>query len=266
MCRVKSSMLLLLILMNVGCSFVEERHPSSEYLCFPSSIIGPCLMQCSEDLNTYILVLNLHHGVRVDWGTNKRTGNFELKGGTKVPLKRNTIYVVSQDLKKVVGQEPANARNLFSLLRSVGKRTDLGEDSNDVCPKERSCRSAMTILGDVNSAKVLDRIKALDDVDALRIIAFTARATAWTMEAGPNVEFDNKMDGITMTAIGRLHAIDSDEANDSIDCYKRAFPPDGAYSLFFKEWEEGRKPLRSKRDSDTRESKSAIISPRNHLP
>ena len=238
MCRVKSSMLLLLVSMNVGCSLVEERHPSSEYLCFPSSIIGPCLMQCSEDLNTYILVLNLNHGVRVDWGTNKRTGNFELNGGTQVPLKRNTIYVVSQDLKKVVGQEPANARNLFSLLRSVGKRTDLGNDSNDVCPKERSYRSAMTILGDVNSAKVLDRIKALEDVDALRIIAFAARASASGMEAGPDVSFDNRLNEISLAAIGRLFAVGSKSAKEAIADYKRAFPVDGAYGLLFAEWEE----------------------------
>ena len=129
------------------------------------------------------------------------------------------------------------------------------------CPKEYSYAIAMQMLRTSDEQVIINKIKACDDVDALRIIAFTARATAWTMEAGPNVEFDNKMDSITMTAIGRLYAIDSDEANDSIDCYKRAFPPDGAYSLFFKEWEEGRKPLRFKRDSDARGSKSAIILP-----
>ena len=155
-----------------------------------------------------------------------------------MPLKRNTIYVVSQDLKKVVGQEPANARNLFSLLRSVGKRTDLGEDGNDVGPKERSYRSAMTILGDVNSAKVLDRIKALEDVDALRIIAFAARASASGMEAGPDVSFDNRLNEISLAAIGRLFAVGSKSAKEAIADYKRAFVVDGAYGLLFKEWEE----------------------------
>ena len=132
--------------------------------------------------------------------------------------------------------------------------------------KERSYLTAIQILRTSNEQDMIYKIKSCDDVDALRIIAFTASAAAWPMEAGPDVNFDSKMDGIAITSIGRLYAIASDSANASIEPYKRAFPPEGAYSLFFKEWEEGRKPLRSKRDSDTRESKSAIISPRNHLP
>ena len=78
-----------------------------------------------------------------------------------------------------------------------------------------------------------------------------------------DVNFDNKMDGVAITTIGRLYAIDSDSANASIEYYKRAFPPDGAYSLLFKEWEEGRKSLRPKRKSDVREPKTTTISPRN---
>lgn len=43
---------------------------------------------------------------------------------------------------------------------------------------------------------MINKIKACEDVDALRMIAFTANVTAWPMEAGPNKDFDNKMDDI----------------------------------------------------------------------
>lgn len=86
------------------------------------------------------------------------------------------------------------------------------------------------------------------DVDALRIVAFAAHVAAWPMEAGPNVEFDNKMDEITFVALAQLFDIDSKEANDAIEFYKRSFPPDGAHGLFFEEQRtkrtKGRSPLR----------------------
>ena len=102
-------------------------------------------------------------------------------------------------------------------------------------PKERSYLAAMQILQTSDEQEIICKIKLCDDVDALRIIAFTASVAAWPMEAGPDVNFDNKMDGVAITTIGRLYAIDSDSANASIECYKRAFPTDGAYSLLFKE-------------------------------
>ena len=128
-------------------------------------------------------------------------------------------------------------------------------------PKERSYLTAIQILRTSDEQDVIYKIKSCDDVDALRIIAFTASVAAWPMEAGSDVNFDSKMDGIAITSIGRLYAIDSDSANTSIEYCKRAFPPDGAYSLFFKEWEEVRKSLRTKRKSDAREPKSTTISP-----
>ena len=129
--------------------------------------------------------------------------------------------------------------------------------------KERSYLTAIQIPRTPNEQDMIHKIKSCDDVDALRIIAFTASVAAWPMEAGADVNFDNKMDGVAITTIGRLYAIDSDSANASIECYKRAFPPDGAYSLLFKEWEEERKSLRPKRKSDVREPKTTTISPRN---
>ena len=82
-----------------------------------------------------------------------------------------------------------------------------------------------------------DRIKALDDVDALRIIAFAARASASGMEAGPDVSFDNRLNEISLAAMGRLFAVGSKSAKEAIADYKRAFPVDGAYGLLFAEWE-----------------------------
>ena len=109
------------------------------------------------------------------------------------------------------------------------------------CPKERSYITAMRILQTDDEEAIDNKIRACNDIDALRIIAFTATITAWPMEASQNVDFDNKMDGIFFVAMQKLFDIDSEEANESIDCYIRAFPPDGARSLFFKECQEKRK-------------------------
>jgi hypothetical protein len=66
-------------------------------------------------------------------------------------------------------------------------------------------------------------------------------ATAWPMDVGPNVNFDNKMEDIAIKALKRMYDIGSDYAFESIEYYKRAFPPDGAYSLFFNEMEKNRR-------------------------
>ena len=132
--------------------------------------------------------------------------------------------------------------------------------------KERSYLTAIQILRTSNEQDMIYKIKSCDDVDTLRIIAFTASAAAWPMEAGPDVNFDSKMDGIAITSIGRLYAIASDSANASIEYYKHAFPPDGAYSLSFKEWEEARKSLRPQRKSNVRKPNTTTISPKNYQP
>ena len=134
------------------------------------------------------------------------------------------------------------------------------------CPKERSYLTAMRILQTGGEEAVVNNIKACNDIDALRIIAFTATTTAWPMEAGSNVDFDNKMEGIFFIAMQRLFDMDSEEANESIECYKQAFPPDGAYSLFFKECEEKRNALHSKQNSASSQSESALISPQALQP
>ena len=111
------------------------------------------------------------------------------------------------------------------------------------CKKEKSYFTALDILSKCGEDDVFDRIKLCDDVDALRIVAFSSSVAAWPMEAGENVNFDNRLDDIFQMAMNRLYTINSESAYDSVMLYKRAFPPDGAYSILFKEWEEERKSV-----------------------
>ena len=103
--------------------------------------------------------------------------------------------------------------------------------------------TAMQILRHIDTPDIFEKIESCEDVDTLRIIAFAASISAWPMEAGPNIDIDNRLDDISQVAMHRLFTINTDEANEAIECYKRAFPPDGAYSLRFKEWEEERKSV-----------------------
>ena len=50
-----------------------------------------------------------------------------------------------------------------------------------------------------------------------------------------------RMDAISLRALDRLFAIDSKEAVESLEYYKRCFPPDGGYGVFFGEREERRR-------------------------
>ena len=135
-----------------------------------------------------------------------------------------------------------------------------------MCHKERSCLTAIQILQNSDDQDMICKIESCDDVDALRIIAFAARVAAWPMEAGPDVEFDNKMDMVALTSISRLYVIASDSANASIEIFKRAFPPDGTYSLFLKEWERSRESQQTKEISGTREQKTTTRSQHDCQP
>ena len=125
-----------------------------------------------------------------------------------------------------------------------------------ISSKERSYLLALQILRAPSKSDAFDKIKACDDVDTLRIVAFTATAAAWPMEAGQDVKFDDIMDRMVIMALDRLFAIDSDAANDTIEYYKRAFPPDGAYAIFFEEWEKRRKISKNQEGDSTRRSNS----------
>lgn len=99
----------------------------------------------------------------------------------------------------------------------------------------------MEILRESRADDAFGRIKDCEDVDALRIAAFAATAAAWPGEAGPDVKFDDRMDAISLMALDRLFAIDSKEAEESLEYYKRCFPPDGGIGVFFGEREERRR-------------------------
>ena len=122
---------------------------------------------------------------------------------------------------------------LFTFL--VGCQTE------QLSPKEQSYLKAQEILQSSLYENMALKIKMCDDIDTLRIVVFTAMATSWPMEAGANVNFDNKMENIAIETLKRMYDIGSDYAFESIEYYKRAFPPDGAYALFFKEMETKRK-------------------------
>ncbi len=101
----------------------------------------------------------------------------------------------------------------------------------------------MEILRESRADDAFVRIKNCGDVDALRITAFAARGAAWPGEAGPDVKFDDRMDAISLMALDRLFAIDSKEAEESLEYYKRCFPPDGGYGVFFGEREARKRSL-----------------------
>lgn len=131
-------------------------------------------------------------------------------------------------------------------------------------PKERSYSIAMEILENPRQSDMHQRIESLEDIDALRIIVFAAASAAWDMEAGPDVAFDFTLHEMALAAIHRLFVLDSPKARDAIDGYKQVFCVDGSISTFFKEWEEERKSLHSRRKDNEKESKSTIISPERH--
>lgn len=135
-----------------------------------------------------------------------------------------------------------------------------------ICPKEHSYLAALRILQTTNKQEMRNKIKDCKDVDALRIVAFTTHTTAWPMTAGPNIDFDAEMEGVFYVAMGKLFDIGSDTANESIEYYKQAFPPDGAESLFFKECEAKRRVLQPKRSGKAKESESATITTQEHYP
>lgn len=117
----------------------------------------------------------------------------------------------------------------------------MGCATQQLCPKERSYTLAMQILNAPCEPQSIDKIEKCDDVDTLRIVAFAAHIAAWPMEAGPDTNFDNRLDEVSLVALYRLFYIHSEDSMDALEDYKRAFGIDGARSQFFTEWEEKRK-------------------------
>lgn len=118
------------------------------------------------------------------------------------------------------------------------REKEVGCASRPSCPKEQSVHVAMAVLEDPCGEDTLERIKEMADVDALRVIAYAARAAAWSMEAGPDKDFDHVLMEMSLAAVHRLFVLDSPQAREAIKGYKSAFPPDGAISLLFSECEK----------------------------
>ena len=137
----------------------------------------------------------------------------------------------------VGGKMKANRK--FALFGCLLLMLDtIGCMSIAVNPKERSYAIAMEFLENPRQRDLHRRIKSLEDIDSLRIIAFTAASAAWDMEAGSDVAFDFTLHEIALEAIHKLFVIDSQKSRDAIDGYKKVFCVDGSVSTFFKEWEE----------------------------
>ena len=134
----------------------------------------------------------------------------------------------------------AISAGLFLLVQMF-----LGCASYSPTPKERSFRMAMSILQKPLCNDTFDRVNEMSDVDALRVIAFASRSAAWSMEAGPDVEFDLVMLEMSLAAIHRLFMLDSASAREAIDGYKNSFLMDGAFTLLFDEWESEVKKRRT---------------------
>ena len=145
-------------------------------------------------------------------------------------------------------------------------RRRISDRHEPLSAKEQSFGTAIKILSLSSSDEIIKEIHELDDVEALRVIAFAAHIASWPMRASSDIDFDNRMDSVFQSAMQKLFLSDSDAAHDAIEHYKRAFPPDGAYSLFFKEREEERKSLQLKRESDVRVPESTIRPPQNCQP
>lgn len=95
----------------VGKEVRKERHISSG--CFG---LGDFITLYSDEINTCIL--SRYDGIPVSWGTTKKLGHLELKDGSRHQIKRNTIYVIS-DNPLMVTQIPFSIRDLILSARRL---------------------------------------------------------------------------------------------------------------------------------------------------
>ena len=135
---------------------------------------------------------------------------------------------------------------VLEAIETISKRR-IRARHGSTSTKEQSFGAAIKILSLSSSDEIIKEICNLDDVESLRVIAFVARIASWPMKAGSDVNFDNGMDSVFRSAMHKLFLYDSDTAHDAIEHYKCSFPPDGGYSLLFKEWEKERMFLKAKK-------------------
>ena len=198
------------------------------------------------------------------WLCHRACGIHNIRFG--VAISALTCMVTFFSVESILHKDEKGCQNWILEVIESASNGGLQDGCRTFSGKERSFDTAMKILRGHNDNEMFAKIKACEDANALRIIAFTANIAAWPMEAEPSIDFDAKMEDVFYVAMQKLLDMDSDEATESIERYKRAFPSDGVYSLFFKECEEERSVLRSKRNDNAKESKSDIISSESHKP
>ena len=137
------------------------------------------------------------------------------------------------------------ARFTISALVCLGMVFSFsGCAKNCLSRKGQSYFSAIDILSMPEWSNIFDHINSIEDVDTLRIIAFSAKSACWPMEAGSDLEMDNRLEQISLAAMRRLFAINSIKARESIEYYERTFGVDGDEKILFEEWENEANNLR----------------------
>ena len=199
------------------------------------------------------------------WLCHRACGIHNIRFG--VAISALACMVTFFSVESILHKDEKGCQNWILEVIESATNSRLQNEIGTFSRKERSFNAALKILRGHNDNEIFAKIKACEDADVLRIIAFTADIAARPMESGTSIDFDAKMEDVFYVAMQKLFDIDSDEANEYIKCYKSAFPPDGARSMFFKECEEKRRALRSERKNvKANEPNSVIMLPQKHQP
>lgn len=106
----------------------EEKHLSSGYCSIPG--FEYLLLYC-EEIKSCIFVPDPCCYISFTWGTNQREGHIELrKVGKTLPLKHNTIYIVSRDFS-TIETKPFSIRNLVVISQTLRYGSEFKKTAND---------------------------------------------------------------------------------------------------------------------------------------
>jgi len=244
---------ILKIILEVVAMFILTFILSSEYIFIANAYSIPCLSWF------FILAYFL-----CCWLCHRACGMQKTRSGIAISILVGIVTFFS--VEEILHKDEKQCQNWILKVIESASNSRLQNESEAFSGKERSFDIAMKILREHNDIAVFDKIRACNDVDALRIIVYAASAAAWDMEAGPDVAFDFALHEIALGAIHRLFVINSQKSRDAIDGYKQAFCVDGIISMLFKEWQEESRALRSKCNSNQNDEKSAVISPERGRP
>ena len=179
------------------------------------------------------------------WLSHRSCGMNNVRFGVAITIVVSIVTFFSVEC--ILHKDEKGCQDWVLEAIETASRRRIKDRHEPLSTKEQSFNAAIKILSRSSSDEIIKEIHELDDVEALRVIAFTASIASWPMEAGSDMDFDNRMDGIFQAAMHKLFLIDSDAAHDAIEHYKRSFPSDGAQSLLFKEWEDEQMFLKAKK-------------------